>query len=305
MWKAFRDGKPAWWGLAGVILLILFAAIITLQSSNFGRIFAAYGGVFVAMSLLWGWGVDGSRPDLGDWIGGAVVLAGVGLVLFWPCAYSQTRAAWSGPWSPSTVPGKTQPAPGRVGIISAVGGHPVRQVLAVPGDRVKAGQPLVRLGTDDGELQVLQANLAEAQARLDSRHAIPPEAEQAEARAALQSAQADAQEARQTLERLEPAWRKGEADDALYRKARSDVAVREAEEQIVAVRLDRLLKQPAGLEIKEREARVAAAQAAVDAVREGFQQVAVNAPITGLVSRLDVRPGMTAEAGAAWGRYWT
>ncbi len=304
VWKAMRDGRPGWWGLLGVILLILFGAIVTLQTSHFGRIFAAYGGIFVAMSLLWGWGVDGNRPDLPDWIGGAVVLAGVGLILYWPRPPQQEQQPdASGAGRAAVVPfdaqGKTQPVPGRVGTISAVAGHPVRQVLVVPGDRVKAGQPLVRLGTDDGDLQVLQTNLAEAQARLERRRANPPEAEQAEARTALESAQADAQEARQTLERLEPAWRKGEVADAPYRKARSDVAVREAEQRVAAARLERLLKQPADLEVAELEARVAAAKAAVDAAREGFQQVAATAPIAGLVSRLDVRPGMTAEAGAA------
>jgi multidrug resistance efflux pump len=63
-----------------------------------------------------------------------------------------------------------------------------------------------------------------------------------------------------------------------------------------------VLRKPADLEIAELEARVAAAKAALEAAQEEVQQVTVAAPVAGVVSRLDVRPGMTAEAGApAWG----
>jgi small multidrug resistance family-3 protein len=67
------------------IVLVIYGVIPTLQRSHdFGRIYAAYGGVFVVASLLWGWGIDGSRPDRWDWAGAAIVLAGVGIIYFAP-----------------------------------------------------------------------------------------------------------------------------------------------------------------------------------------------------------------------------
>ena len=52
--------------------------------ADFGRVYAAYGGVFVIMSLLWGWAVDGHRPDNYDWLGAAVVAVGVAVIFFSP-----------------------------------------------------------------------------------------------------------------------------------------------------------------------------------------------------------------------------
>ncbi len=74
-----------WWtGLLGAAILIGYGVIPTLQRSDFGRVYAAYGGVFVIMSLLWGWGLDGHAPDRFDWIGAALVAAGVGVIFFVP-----------------------------------------------------------------------------------------------------------------------------------------------------------------------------------------------------------------------------
>ncbi len=53
-------------------------------TSNFGRLYAVYGGFFVVMSYAWGWAFDGVRPDLGDYIGASIALAGVGIAFFWP-----------------------------------------------------------------------------------------------------------------------------------------------------------------------------------------------------------------------------
>src|SRR5271168_2078879 len=83
VWKWLRDGKPAWWGLAGAIILILYGVIPTLQASHFGRIYAVYGGVFIVLSLAWGWGIDGNRPDKPDVIGGSIALVGVLLMMYW------------------------------------------------------------------------------------------------------------------------------------------------------------------------------------------------------------------------------
>jgi small multidrug resistance family-3 protein len=76
------------WAMAilGSLLLVAYGFIPTLQppNSSFGRVYAVYGGFFIVLSFVAGWALDGDRPDRGDLIGGAVALAGVLLVLFWP-----------------------------------------------------------------------------------------------------------------------------------------------------------------------------------------------------------------------------
>ena len=84
MWKSIRDGRPAWWGVVGALILILYGIIPTLQTSHFGRIYAVYGGFFIVLSLLWGWGFDGDRPDKADVIGAAIALVGVVVMMYWP-----------------------------------------------------------------------------------------------------------------------------------------------------------------------------------------------------------------------------
>jgi small multidrug resistance family-3 protein len=88
VWRWLREGAPWWTGLAGAAVLVGYGVIPTLQSSaggaGFGRVYAAYGGVFVVMSLVWGWLVDGARPDRWDWTGAAVVSAGVSIIFFAP-----------------------------------------------------------------------------------------------------------------------------------------------------------------------------------------------------------------------------
>ena len=85
VWRWLREGAPVILGVIVAIVLVLYGVIPTLQRSHdFGRIYAAYGGVFVVASLLWGWGVDGSRPDRYDVVGAAVVLTGVAIIYFAP-----------------------------------------------------------------------------------------------------------------------------------------------------------------------------------------------------------------------------
>jgi small multidrug resistance family-3 protein len=84
IWQWLREEKSGWLGLIGGILLFLYGVVATWQVfPNFGRVYAAYGGVFIVMSLFWGWWVDRKTPDLHDWIGGAICLIGV-LVMLWP-----------------------------------------------------------------------------------------------------------------------------------------------------------------------------------------------------------------------------
>lgn len=84
VWKWIRDGRPIWWGLIGGLILILYGVIPTLQSSHFGRIYAVYGGFFIALSLLWGWYFDGNVPDRADFVGGLIALVGVCVMMYWP-----------------------------------------------------------------------------------------------------------------------------------------------------------------------------------------------------------------------------
>ncbi|MGF3104415.1 YnfA family protein [Rossellomorea sp. DUT-2] len=85
IWLWLREGKPVYWGLAGGIALALYGVIATFQSfPSFGRVYAAYGGVFIVLSVLWGWGIDKKTPDLYDWVGAGICLVGVGVMLLGP-----------------------------------------------------------------------------------------------------------------------------------------------------------------------------------------------------------------------------
>ncbi|AQQ52219.1 YnfA family protein [Planococcus lenghuensis] len=85
IWLWLREGKPVYWGVAGGMALALYGVIAAFQTfPSFGRVYAAYGGIFIVMSLFWGWGVDKKTPDLYDWLGGAICLTGVFVILFAP-----------------------------------------------------------------------------------------------------------------------------------------------------------------------------------------------------------------------------
>jgi len=84
IWLWLRENKCIWYAAAGAIILVLYGVIPTLQPANFGRVYAAYGGVFVVLSILWGWRIDKITPDRFDIIGGMVALAGVLIIMYWP-----------------------------------------------------------------------------------------------------------------------------------------------------------------------------------------------------------------------------
>jgi small multidrug resistance family-3 protein len=85
VWQGVRENRGWLWIGGGVIALGVYGFVATLQpDANFGRILAAYGGVFVAGSLAWGVVVDGFRPDRYDVIGALVCLAGVGVIMYAP-----------------------------------------------------------------------------------------------------------------------------------------------------------------------------------------------------------------------------
>jgi len=85
VWQGVREHRGWGWVRAGVVALGLYGFAAALQpSAEFGRVLAAYGGVFVAGSLLWGVLVDGFRPDRWDLTGALVCLVGVALIMYGP-----------------------------------------------------------------------------------------------------------------------------------------------------------------------------------------------------------------------------
>ena len=85
VWQGVREHRGLVWIGAGVVGLGLYGFVATLQPDpHFGRILAAYGGVFVAGSLLWGVVLDGFRPDRFDVIGAALCLVGVVVIMYAP-----------------------------------------------------------------------------------------------------------------------------------------------------------------------------------------------------------------------------
>ena len=85
MWQAIKEERGVLFALAGAVALTGYGAIAALQpDTNFGRVLAAYGGVFIVGSLLWGVMFDGFRPDRYDLVGAAVCLVGVGVIMYAP-----------------------------------------------------------------------------------------------------------------------------------------------------------------------------------------------------------------------------
>jgi len=85
VWLWLREKKMALCGLLGALVLVLYGIIPTLQPyANFGRIYAAYGGWFIVLSLLWGWKIDGKTPDRFDLLGAAICLLGVAVLMYAP-----------------------------------------------------------------------------------------------------------------------------------------------------------------------------------------------------------------------------
>ena len=84
VWLWLREGKSISFALFGAIVLILYGIIPTLQPAHFGRVYAAYGGIFIVLSILWGWKIDNIAPDKFDLIGGSISLIGVFVIMYWP-----------------------------------------------------------------------------------------------------------------------------------------------------------------------------------------------------------------------------
>lgn len=85
IWQAVRESRGWWLALLGILALGAYGFVAAFQpDANFGRVLAAYGGIFVAGSLAWGIIVDGFKPTQWDYIGSAVCLVGAGIIIFAP-----------------------------------------------------------------------------------------------------------------------------------------------------------------------------------------------------------------------------
>ncbi|MEU7428789.1 YnfA family protein [Streptomyces sp. NPDC040750] len=85
VWQGIREHRGWIWIGAGVIALGIYGVVAIWQTDdNFGRILAAYGGIFVAGSIAWGMAADGYRPDRYDVIGALVCLAGMAVIMYAP-----------------------------------------------------------------------------------------------------------------------------------------------------------------------------------------------------------------------------
>ena len=84
VWLWLRENKSLWLAVLGAMVLILYGIIPTFQPAHFGRVYAAYGGVFIVMAMLWGWKIDRIPLDKFDLIGAFLALIGVCIIMYWP-----------------------------------------------------------------------------------------------------------------------------------------------------------------------------------------------------------------------------
>ena len=84
VWLWLRESYSWLIGILGGFFLFLYGIVPTFQKSYFHRIYAAYGGIFIVMSILWGWLIDGVRPDNYDIIGSVIAVIGVLIIFYYP-----------------------------------------------------------------------------------------------------------------------------------------------------------------------------------------------------------------------------
>lgn len=86
VWLWLRDSRAIWIGALGGLILFVYGIMPTLQphTFTFGRIYAAYGGAFIVLALLWAWWLEGQKPDRYDLLGAAVALTGAAIIIYAP-----------------------------------------------------------------------------------------------------------------------------------------------------------------------------------------------------------------------------
>lgn len=93
VWLWIREGMGLIYGAVGGFVLFLYGIVPTFQSTHFHRVYAAYGGIFIVMALLWGWIFDGITPDSFDLLGSIIAIVGVVIIFYAP--RKGERAIWS------------------------------------------------------------------------------------------------------------------------------------------------------------------------------------------------------------------
>ena len=84
IWQWLRESKGKLLGIVGGLVLFSYGIIITLQPAGFGRVYAAYGGIFIAMSIVWGMIVDKKKPDRYEIVGGLIAIVGAAVIMYAP-----------------------------------------------------------------------------------------------------------------------------------------------------------------------------------------------------------------------------
>jgi small multidrug resistance family-3 protein len=78
------QGRSAWLLVPAALSLSAFVWLLTLHPHAAGRVYAAYGGIYVSVALLWLWGVESIRPTLTDWLGVGLCLLGMTIIMYGP-----------------------------------------------------------------------------------------------------------------------------------------------------------------------------------------------------------------------------
>lgn len=84
IWRWLKNHQGKIIGLIGGLILFSYSMVMTLQPENFGKVYAAYGGIFVIFSLLWGYWIDKKKPDRFEIFGSIVVLIGISIMFYFP-----------------------------------------------------------------------------------------------------------------------------------------------------------------------------------------------------------------------------
>jgi len=79
-----KEDKSIWLLIPAAVSLAAFAWLLTLHPNAAGRVYAAYGGVYISVALMWLWAVDSVRPTITDWVGVGVCLIGMSIIMFGP-----------------------------------------------------------------------------------------------------------------------------------------------------------------------------------------------------------------------------
>ena len=105
VWQWWRNGAPWAIGEAGAVVLVLYGIVPTYQPAHFGRVHAAYGGVFVLLSMLWAGPSTASRPIGSTSSGAAICLVGVAVIMYWPREGQRASASRGSKAAGTAAPG--------------------------------------------------------------------------------------------------------------------------------------------------------------------------------------------------------